>query len=90
MNQAADQPMPPEPGSATIRADRAKRADTTFADTTSVDTGSLLELAVFLARQAGTTIVEMRDEAITSATTKSSPTDPVTAADSAAEKIIVN
>lgn len=52
--------------------------------------GQLLELAVTFARHAGRAAVEMRSEAVASATTKSSPTDPVTAADQAAEAIIVD
>lgn len=50
----------------------------------------LLELAVSLAATAGETITEMRAEAVTSADTKSSPTDPVTEADRRAETIIVD
>lgn len=49
----------------------------------------LLALATDLARLAGSTIVEMRTEAVATATTKSTPTDPVTAADQEAERIIV-
>lgn len=57
-----------------------------------VDTlsGQLLELAVAFARHAGRTAVDMRSDAVASATTKSSPTDPVTAADQAAETVVVN
>jgi myo-inositol-1(or 4)-monophosphatase len=51
--------------------------------------GQLLELAVTFARRAGRTAVEMRSEAVASATTKSSPTDPVTAADQEAEAVVV-
>lgn len=49
----------------------------------------LAALACSLALKAGSTITEMRVDAVSSATTKSSPTDPVTAADTAAEAIIV-
>ena len=52
------------------------------------DDATMLELAVGLARRAGAAIVEMRTDAVESFETKSSPTDPVTAADSAAEEII--
>ncbi len=52
--------------------------------------GQVLELAVTFARRAGRTAVEMRSEAVASATTKSSPTDPVTAADQEAEAIVVD
>jgi myo-inositol-1(or 4)-monophosphatase len=55
----------------------------------TADRGELLELAVALARRAGSVIVEMRPDAVGTATTKSSPTDPVTEADAAAEEIIV-
>ena len=54
------------------------------------DLGRLLELAVKLAREAGQAVIGMRSGAVTTATTKSSPTDPVTAADAAAERIIVD
>ncbi len=50
---------------------------------------TLLDLAVGLAVDAGRTITEMRSDAVTSADTKSSPTDPVTEADRRAEEIIV-
>ena len=49
----------------------------------------LLALATRLATTAGRTVIEMRAGALASATTKSSPTDPVTAADRRAEEIIV-
>ncbi len=49
-----------------------------------------LELAVTLARTAGATAVAMRPDAIGTTTTKSSDTDPVTAADKAAEQLIVD
>lgn len=49
----------------------------------------LLQLAAGLAVTAGAEITEMRADAIGSASTKSSPTDPVTAADRAAEAIVV-
>ncbi|MGI9596639.1 MAG: inositol monophosphatase family protein [Acidimicrobiales bacterium] len=49
----------------------------------------LLDLATGLAEKAGSTITEMRAGAVSSATTKSSPTDPVTAADREAEEMIV-
>jgi len=62
---------------------------TTDLEPAADDVGTLLELAVLLARRAGTEIVAMRDEAIHSTTTKSSPTDPVTAGDEASEAIIV-
>lgn len=48
----------------------------------------LLKLATDLAVSAGTTVTEMRVEAVSSPTTKSSPTDPVTAADTRAEEIV--
>lgn len=54
------------------------------------DVGRLLELAVTLANRAGRAITEMRPNAIKSAQTKSSPTDPVTEADAAAEQIIMD
>ncbi len=49
----------------------------------------LLGLATGLARSAGKTIVAMRSEAVAAADSKSTPTDPVTAADKEAERIIV-
>lgn len=49
----------------------------------------LAALATSLAVEAGRAIVDMRDDALLTATTKSSPTDPVTEADRAAEAIIV-
>ena len=54
-----------------------------------IDPAALEALAVQLARKAGATITAMRTEAVRSAETKSSPTDPVTAADRAAEDVIV-
>lgn len=71
-------PAPTIPGSEPLDAERDALA------------GRLLELAVTFARQAGRIAVDMRSEAIASATTKSSPTDPVTAADEAAEAVIVD
>jgi myo-inositol-1(or 4)-monophosphatase len=50
----------------------------------------LSDLATSLARRAGRAIVEQRVEAVSSATTKSSPTDLVTEADRAAEAIVVD
>ncbi len=50
----------------------------------------LFELAVGLARKAGGAARDMREGALDTVTTKSSPTDLVTAADSAAERIIVD
>ncbi len=50
----------------------------------------LFDLATDLAVRAGRAIVELRDEAVASATTKSSPTDPVTEADRAAEAIVLD
>lgn len=52
--------------------------------------GQLLEIAVALSLKAGRTVVEMRHEAVESATSKSTPTDPVTVADKAAEAIVVD
>ncbi len=49
----------------------------------------LLELATRLASEAGTAVVAAREEAVTTATTKSSPTDPVTEGDRLAESIVV-
>ena len=54
------------------------------------DPGRLLDLAVALAHRAGETIEDQRDRAVATATTKSSPTDPVTEADRAAEAIVVD
>lgn len=66
----------------------------TGTDTTAtVDDATLDELAgltVSLAMRAGAAIVEIRDEAVATATTKSSPTDPVTEGDRAAESIVVD
>lgn len=56
----------------------------------SADRTALLELASALAVEAGEVITDMRDEAVASPDTKSSPTDPVTAADRKAEQIIVD
>jgi myo-inositol-1(or 4)-monophosphatase len=50
----------------------------------------LAALATTLARQAGEAVNELRDDAVAGATTKSSPTDPVTEADRAAERIVVD
>ncbi len=55
-----------------------------------IDRDRLLELAVALARVAGTTALEMRSDVLGSVETKSSPTDLVTVADATAEQIIVN
>jgi myo-inositol-1(or 4)-monophosphatase len=52
-------------------------------------TRELATLAGDLARDAGRVVVEMRSSVVGSATTKSSPTDPVTEADKAAEAIVV-
>lgn len=50
----------------------------------------LAELASTVARRAGAAIVERREAAVATATTKSSPTDPVTEADRVAEAIVVD
>ncbi len=49
----------------------------------------LENLAKTLALKAGRLVVEQREEAVATATTKSSPTDPVTEADRASEQAIV-
>ncbi|MEM7324325.1 MAG: inositol monophosphatase family protein [Actinomycetota bacterium] len=49
----------------------------------------LLDLATSLARKAGAAVVSARAEAVATATTKSSPTDPVTEGDRLAESIVV-
>lgn len=49
----------------------------------------LLELATALAIEAGSAVVAARAEAVATATTKSSPTDPVTEGDRLAEAIVV-
>ena len=64
--------------------DRAELADV------DVDIDQLAELAASLARRAGEVVVDLREAAVASATTKSSPTDPVTEADRAAEAIVVD
>ena len=56
---------------------------------TGQSTAGLLTLARDLARDAGRVIVEMRSSAVAGATTKSSPTDPVTEADRVSESIVV-
>ncbi len=58
--------------------------------TADVDLDELGRLAVDLAERAGEAIVELRDGAVATTTTKSSPTDPVTEADRAAERLIVD
>ncbi len=60
------------------------------ASSTATLADELLVIARALAVEAGTTITEMRDGAVASADTKSSPTDPVTEADRRAEEIIVS
>lgn len=57
---------------------------------TAPDLGQLSALATALATEAGDAIIELRDGAVAGATTKSSPTDPVTEADRAAEQIVVD
>jgi myo-inositol-1(or 4)-monophosphatase len=54
----------------------------------SPDPGALLELAVDLARRAGDLALSMR-EGVEVAATKTTPTDVVTAADAAAEQLVV-
>lgn len=49
----------------------------------------LLDLAMSLTTEAGIAVVEKRAEAVATATTKSSPTDPVTEGDRLAESIVV-
>jgi myo-inositol-1(or 4)-monophosphatase len=49
----------------------------------------LATLAATLVRRAGREVVEQRESAVATATTKSSPTDPVTEGDRAAETIVV-
>ncbi len=49
----------------------------------------LLKLASALAAEAGTAVVDAREKAVATATTKSSPTDPVTEGDRLAEAIVV-
>ncbi|MDT7545110.1 MAG: monophosphatase [Actinomycetota bacterium] len=58
-------------------------------ETAGVNRDELLELATDLARQAGTLALEMRSGVETLAT-KSSPTDVVTAADRAVERLLVD
>lgn len=57
---------------------------------TNPDLGELSALATSLARKAGDAVIALRDGAVAGATTKSSPTDPVTEADRAAERIVVD
>lgn len=49
----------------------------------------LLTVATTLAQRAGVAVIETRAEAVATATTKSSPTDPVTEGDRLAESIVV-
>ncbi len=56
----------------------------------AVDADQLTALAVELCHRAGEAIQEQRTQAVATATTKSSPTDPVTEADRAAEAIVVD
>jgi myo-inositol-1(or 4)-monophosphatase len=56
----------------------------------SVDLQQLLELAIDLTGQAGTLVRDTRERAITEVDTKSSSTDVVTAADKAAERLVVD
>ncbi|MEM9561436.1 MAG: inositol monophosphatase family protein [Actinomycetota bacterium] len=55
-----------------------------------LDLDELTRLTVELAERAGEVIVELRADAVATTTTKSSPTDPVTEADRAAERLIVD
>lgn len=58
---------------------------------TSTDTSELLELAVHAARRAGSLLVERHPTVGSAAVdTKSSPTDVVTAMDTAAERVVVD
>ena len=50
---------------------------------------ALLELATTLATAAGAAVIDIRAEAVQTATTKVSPTDPVTEGDRLAEQIVV-
>ena len=54
-----------------------------------VEPSELLSLAVDLARRASVGISEQREAAVASVETKSTPTDPVTEADRAAERFVV-
>lgn len=58
--------------------------------TEAADHRALEQLAIGLVRRAGAAVVEQRSEAVATTTTKSSPTDPVTEADRAAEQTIVD
>ena len=70
------------------RTDPAERADP--ADPAgAADPAALLALATGLARRAGALALSMR-EGVESASTKSSPTDVVTAADRAVERLLVD
>jgi myo-inositol-1(or 4)-monophosphatase len=53
------------------------------------DAADLLALAVDLVRSAATLVREVRASAVTKVESKSSPTDPVTEADRAAERLVV-
>lgn len=64
--------------------------DTTTDTSGPPDLTALAALATSLAHQAGETVNELREAAVAGATTKSSPTDPVTEADRAAERIVVD
>lgn len=59
-------------------------------DPASLPLADLARLAATLARRAGQAVVEQREAAVATATTKSSPTDPVTEGDRAAEAIVVD
>lgn len=56
----------------------------------SVDPQQLLELAVELTGRAGRLVQQTRQQAITEVDTKSTPTDVVTAADRAAERLVLD
>lgn len=58
--------------------------------TDAPDLAALSKLATSLARSAGEAVIDLRASAVAGATTKSSPTDPVTEADRAAERIVVD
>lgn len=68
--------------------DAPARRSRRLAGVTAPDPGDLLALATDLARRAGDLALSMR-EGVAVETTKSTPTDVVTAADSAAERLVV-
>ncbi len=85
---AVHQTLTPTPTPTNGRSSMSSEQPTTSDRIEPADLDELASLAQHLVITAGVAVTEMRAGAVASATTKSSPTDPVTEADRRAEEII--